>query len=42
MNGRELGMCRVSTFDQNSERQLEGMPVARTFTDKAGCPSGHN
>lgn len=26
---------RVSTFDQNPKRQLEGTPVARLFTDKA-------
>jgi len=35
MNGQRIGYVRVSTFDQNPERQLEGMQVARTFTDKA-------
>jgi DNA invertase Pin-like site-specific DNA recombinase len=35
MNGQRIGYIRVSTFDQNPERQLEGVPVDRTFTDKA-------
>lgn len=35
MNGQRIGYIRVSTFDQNSERQLEGTLVDRTFTDKA-------
>lgn len=35
MNGQRIGYIRVSTFDQNSERQLEGALVDRIFTDKA-------
>lgn len=35
MNGQRIGYIRVSTFDQNPERQLEGIQVDRTFTDKA-------
>ncbi len=39
MTGQQIGYVRVSTFDQNAERQLEGIKVDRTFTDKA---SGKN
>jgi DNA invertase Pin-like site-specific DNA recombinase len=35
MLGQRIGYVRVSSFDQNPERQLEGTPVDRTFTDKA-------
>ncbi|BGI52557.1 MAG: recombinase family protein [Candidatus Hamiltonella defensa (Ceratovacuna japonica)] len=35
MTGQRIGYIRVSTFDQNSERQLEGITVDRIFTDKA-------
>ena len=35
MIGQRIGYVRVSTFDQNPERQLEGTPVTRIFTDKA-------
>lgn len=35
MNGQRIGYIRVSTFDQNPERQLEGIQVDHTFTDKA-------
>ena len=35
MNGQRIGYVRVSTVDQNTERQLEGVEVDRTFTDKA-------
>ncbi len=35
MDGQRIGYIRVSSFDQNPERQLEGVPVARVFTDKA-------
>lgn len=34
MNGQRIGYVRVSAFDQNPERQLEGIQVDRTFTDK--------
>lgn len=35
MNGQRIGYIRVSAFDQNPERQLEGIQLHRTFTDKA-------
>jgi DNA invertase Pin-like site-specific DNA recombinase len=35
MLGQRIGYVRVSTLDQNTERQLEGIEVAKTFTDKA-------
>jgi DNA invertase Pin-like site-specific DNA recombinase len=35
MIGQRIGYIRVSTFDQNPERQLDGIKVDRTFTDKA-------
>ena len=37
MLGQRIGYRRVSTLDQNTERQLEGIEVAKTFTDK-GLP----
>ncbi len=33
--GQRVGYVRVSTQDQNEARQLEGIEVDRTFTDKA-------
>jgi DNA invertase Pin-like site-specific DNA recombinase len=33
--GQRIGYIRVSTLDQNSERQLDGVAVDRTFKDKA-------
>lgn len=33
--GQTIGYVRVSTLDQNTERQLEGMTLDRAFTDKA-------
>lgn len=35
MLGQRIGYVRVSTIDQNTERQLEGIEVAKTFIDKA-------
>ena len=35
MPGQRIGYIRVSSFDQNPERQLEGIQLDRTFTDKA-------
>jgi DNA invertase Pin-like site-specific DNA recombinase len=35
MKGQKIGYVRVSSFDQNPERQLEGLSVDRVFTDKA-------
>jgi DNA invertase Pin-like site-specific DNA recombinase len=37
MTGQQIGYVRVSTLDQNPERQLEGVPVDRVFTDKASA-----
>ncbi|MGC8492774.1 MAG: recombinase family protein [Syntrophobacteraceae bacterium] len=39
MLGHRIGYIRVSTFDQNPERQLENVQVDKVFTDKA---SGKN
>src|SRR4249920_4118147 len=33
--GQRIAYVRVSTIDQNTERQLDGVDVDRTFTDKA-------
>lgn len=33
--GQRIGYVRVSTFDQNAERQLEGVQLDRLFTDRA-------
>ena len=35
MHGQRVGSIRVSSFDQNPERQLEGVAVDRAFTDQA-------
>jgi DNA invertase Pin-like site-specific DNA recombinase len=35
MTGQRIGYIRVSTYDQNPERQLENVALDRTFTDKA-------
>ena len=35
MIGHRIGYVRVSTFDQNPERQLENIHVDRSFIDKA-------
>jgi DNA invertase Pin-like site-specific DNA recombinase len=39
VSGQRIGYIRVSSFDQNPQRQLENIPVDRVFTDKA---SGKN
>ncbi|MGI9279981.1 MAG: recombinase family protein, partial [Endozoicomonas sp.] len=39
MKGQRIGYIRVSAYDQNPERQLEGIDLDRTFTDQA---SGKN
>lgn len=41
MAGQRIGYVRVSTFDQNTDRQLEGIQVDRTFTDKASGKDTH-
>lgn len=35
MTGQRVGYIRVSSEDQNPDRQLEGISVARTFIDRA-------
>ncbi len=35
MSGQRIGYIRVSSFDQNPDRQLEQIEVGKTFTDKA-------
>ena len=35
MRGQRIGYTRVSTFDQNTERQLDGLVLDKIFTDKA-------
>ncbi|MCB9093237.1 MAG: recombinase family protein [Halobacteriovoraceae bacterium] len=37
--GNKVGYVRVSSFDQNPERQLEGLELDRKFTDKASGKS---
>jgi DNA invertase Pin-like site-specific DNA recombinase len=32
---KTVGYRRVSTLDQNTERQLEGVKLDKSFTDKA-------
>ncbi len=39
MLGQRIGYVRVSSFDQNPDRQLENIQLDRVFTDKA---SGRN
>lgn len=35
MQGQRIGYVRVSSFDQNPERQLENIKTGKVFTDKA-------
>ncbi len=37
MQGHRIGYVRVSSFDQNPERQLEQTQVSKVFTDKASA-----
>lgn len=41
MNGQRIGYVRVSSFDQNPERQLEQVRVDKVFTDKASGKGTH-
>jgi hypothetical protein len=41
MTGQRVGYIRVSTLDQNPERQLEGVLVDRVFTDQASGKDTH-
>lgn len=38
-SGKKVGYVRVSSFDQNPERQLEGLDLDKKFTDKASGKS---
>lgn len=35
MSGQRVGYVRVSTLDQNTVRQLDGIPVDKTYTERA-------
>lgn len=37
MSGQNIAYIRVSTLEQNTARQLDGMEFHRTFTDKASA-----
>jgi DNA invertase Pin-like site-specific DNA recombinase len=39
--GQRVGYVRVSTLDQNTERQLEGLELDEVFTDKASGKDTH-
>ena len=39
MRGQTVGYIRVSTIDQNTGRQLEGLEFDKVFTDKASGKS---
>lgn len=41
MEGHRIGYIRVSSLDQNPERQLEQVAVDRVFTDKASGKDTH-
>ena len=41
MKGQRLGYIRVSTVDQNTDRQLDGEQLDQVFTDKASGKDAH-
>jgi DNA invertase Pin-like site-specific DNA recombinase len=41
LSGQRIGYVRVSSFDQNPERQLDEVALNRTFTDKASGKDVH-
>jgi len=41
MTGQRIGYVRVSAFDQNPERQIEGIQVDRTFLFLHLDPAGY-
>ena len=41
LTGQRIGYIRVSSFDQNTERQLESINVNKIFTDKASGKDTH-
>jgi len=40
MAGQRVGYVRVSTLDQHTERQLDGIEVDRVFTRSYGLSDG--
>lgn len=41
MTGQRIGYKRVSTLDQNTARQLDGVPLDKSFEDKASGKDTH-
>jgi DNA invertase Pin-like site-specific DNA recombinase len=41
MAGQRVGYIRVSSVDQNTDRQLDGITLDRTFTDNASGKDVH-
>jgi len=41
VSGQRVGYIRVSSFDQNADRQLDGLDLDRVFTDKASGKDAH-
>ena len=41
MKGKQIGYIRVSSVDQNTERQLDGLTLDKTFTDKCSGKDTH-
>ena len=39
--GQRIGYQRVSTIDQNTDRQLDGVELDKVFTDKASGKDTH-
>lgn len=39
MAGQKIGYIRISSAEQNTERQLDGLEMDRTFTDKVSGKS---
>jgi DNA invertase Pin-like site-specific DNA recombinase len=42
MSGKQIGYVRVSSVDQNTERQLDGVDLDRVFEDKASGAKSEN
>ena len=41
MTGQRIGYKRVSTLDQNTARQLDGIPLDKCYEDKASGKDAH-
>jgi len=41
MKSKQIGYIRVSSMDQNTDRQLDGMTLDKTFTDKCSGKDTH-